>query len=69
MLGNVSGLALTPADARPDRVVLYFHGGGYVIGGPRSHGKFAAQIRARGTAAKCGWPITGLRRNIRIRRR
>ena len=44
MLGNVSGLRVTPADTRPDRVVLYFHGGGYVIGGPRSHGKFAAQI-------------------------
>jgi acetyl esterase/lipase len=44
MLGNVPGLRLTPANARADRVVLYFHGGGYVIGGPRSHGKLAAQI-------------------------
>lgn len=44
MLGNVPGLRVTPANARADRVVLYFHGGGYVIGGPRSHGKLAAQI-------------------------
>jgi acetyl esterase/lipase len=44
MLGNVPGLRVTPANARADRAVLYFHGGGYVIGGPRSHGKLAAQI-------------------------
>jgi monoterpene epsilon-lactone hydrolase len=44
MCGNVQGLRVTPANARADRVVLYFHGGGYVIGGPRSHGKLAAQI-------------------------
>ena len=44
MLGNVSGLRVTPANARGGRVLLYFHGGGYVIGGPRSHGKLAAQI-------------------------
>ena len=44
MFGNVPGLRVTPANARADRVVLYFHGGGYVIGGPRSHGKLAAQI-------------------------
>jgi acetyl esterase/lipase len=52
MLGNVPGLRVTPVNARADRVVLYFHGGGYVIGGPRSHGKLAAQIAhtARGEA-------------------
>jgi acetyl esterase/lipase len=44
MLGNVPGLRVTPENVQPDRVVLYFHGGGYVIGGPRSHGKLAAQI-------------------------
>ncbi|HET7063761.1 MAG TPA: alpha/beta hydrolase [Rudaea sp.] len=44
MLGNVPGLRVTPANARADRVVLYFHGGGYVIGGPGSHRKLAAQI-------------------------
>jgi len=44
MLGNVPGLLATPENAQAGRAVLYFHGGGYVIGGPRSHGKFAAQI-------------------------
>ncbi len=44
MLGTVPGLRVTPVNARAGRVVLYFHGGGYVIGGPRSHGKLAAQI-------------------------
>jgi len=44
MLGNVPGLRVTPANALADRVALYFHGGGYVIGGPRSHGKLAKQI-------------------------
>jgi len=44
ILGNVRGVRVTPATARADRVVLYFHGGGYVIGGPRSHGKLAAQL-------------------------
>jgi len=44
MFGNVPGLRVTPVNTQAGRVVLYFHGGGYVIGGPRSHGKRAAQI-------------------------
>ena len=28
---------LRPPSAEPGRVVLYLHGGGYVIGSPRSH--------------------------------
>jgi len=44
MLGDVPGFRVTPVNARVDRVVLYFHGGGYVIGVPRSHGKLAAHI-------------------------
>ena len=43
---------LTPPGARPDAVVLYLHGGGYVIGSPRSHRHLAAAIaRAAGTRA------------------
>ena len=43
---------LTPPAARPDAVVLYLHGGGYVIGSPRSHRHLAAAIaRAAGTRA------------------
>jgi len=40
---------LTPPGARDDTVVLYLHGGGYVIGSPRSHRHLAAAV---GTAAK-----------------
>src|SRR5499426_150991 len=43
---------LTPPGARADAVVLYFHGGGYAIGSPRSHRHLAAAIaRAAGTRA------------------
>jgi monoterpene epsilon-lactone hydrolase len=35
---------LTPAAARDGAVVLYLHGGGYVIGSPRSHRHLAAAI-------------------------
>jgi phosphinothricin tripeptide acetyl hydrolase len=43
---------LTPPGGRTDAVVLYLHGGGYVIGSPRSHRHLAAAIaRAAGTRA------------------
>src|SRR5918999_977296 len=43
---------LTPPGARTDAVVLYLHGGGYVIGSPRSHRHLAAAIaRAAGASA------------------
>jgi len=40
---------LTPPGARTDTAILYLHGGGYVIGSPRSHRHLAAAI---GAAAK-----------------
>jgi epsilon-lactone hydrolase len=41
---------LTAPSVRTDAVVLYLHGGGYVIGSPRSHRHLAAAIgRAAGT--------------------
>ncbi len=39
---------LTPPSARIDAAVLYLHGGGYVIGSPRSHRHLAAAIGAAG---------------------
>jgi phosphinothricin tripeptide acetyl hydrolase len=43
---------LMPPGASMDTVVLYLHGGGYVIGSPRSHRHLAAAIaRAAGTRA------------------
>jgi epsilon-lactone hydrolase len=42
---------LRPPGARADAALLYLHGGGYVIGSPRSHRHLAAAIaRAAGTA-------------------
>lgn len=43
---------LTPPGVRRDTVVLYLHGGGYMIGSPRSHRHLAAAVaRASGTRA------------------
>jgi monoterpene epsilon-lactone hydrolase len=43
---------LRPPHARTDAAVLYLHGGGYVIGSPRSHRHLVAAIAgAAGTAA------------------
>lgn len=43
---------LRPPGVRSDAAVLYLHGGGYVIGSPRSHRHLAAAIaRAAGTRA------------------
>ncbi|HJV56135.1 MAG TPA: alpha/beta hydrolase, partial [Methylomirabilota bacterium] len=42
---------LRPPGAVAGRVVLYLHGGGYVIGSPRSHRHLAAAIAAAGQAS------------------
>lgn len=42
---------LRPPGALAGRVVLYLHGGGYVIGSPRSHRHLAAAIAAAGQAS------------------
>src|SRR5213083_1965102 len=43
---------LRPPSAAPGRVMLYLHGGGYVIGSPRSHRHLAAAIAtAAGSSA------------------
>ena len=42
---------LRPPSAEPGRVVLYLHGGGYVIGSPRSHRHLAAAIAAAAGAS------------------
>ena len=42
---------LRPPSAVPGRVVLYLHGGGYVIGSPRSHRHLAAAIASAGAAS------------------
>ena len=41
---GLSGLWLRPDGAREDSVVLYFHGGGYVVQSAHSHRKLAAHL-------------------------
>ena len=45
-LGNVSGLKMTPPDVVPGRTLLYFHGGGYVIGSPETHKSMVSELAA-----------------------
>ena len=49
-LAGVPALDLMPKGARRDRVLLYFHGGAYVLLSARTHAKLAAGI---GAAAGC----------------
>src|SRR3982751_1330751 len=56
---------LTPPGVRADAVVLYLHGGGYVIGSPRPHRHLAAApaprptIHPRPPARTPGPPMSG----------
>lgn len=51
-LGGVAGLKLTPDTAEAGRTLLYFHGGGYVIGSPISHRGMVSEIaKAMGATA------------------
>ncbi len=43
-MGGVWGVQLTSSSTQADRAILYLHGGAYVLGGPASHSKLAAQI-------------------------
>ena len=49
-LGGVPALWFRPPDAVDGRVILYFHGGGYMFGSPRNTGHVTARL-AR--AARC----------------
>jgi phosphinothricin tripeptide acetyl hydrolase len=50
-VGAGAGEWLRTAAARTDAALLYLHGGGYVIGSPRSHRHLAAAIAAAGDVA------------------
>lgn len=43
-LGAVPSLRLTPKERRLGSAALYLHGGGFVLGGARSHGDFGAWL-------------------------
>jgi epsilon-lactone hydrolase len=42
--GGVPAEWVSAKDARPDRTVLYFHGGGYVVGSVRTHRALVSRI-------------------------
>lgn len=51
-IDDLSAEWLLPLQARKDKVVLYFHGGGYVIGSSRSHRPIVAKlVKGTGIAA------------------
>jgi epsilon-lactone hydrolase len=49
--GSVPSEWLSPPGARVDTAILYLHGGGYVIGSPRSHRHLAAAVGAAARAS------------------
>jgi acetyl esterase/lipase len=56
-LGNVPVLRLVPgAIARPERWLVYVHGGGFMYGGERSHAELAAEL-ALAAEAEVIFPI------------
>ena len=51
-IGQVKGEWLRVTESEPQRLLLYFHGGGYVAGSPESHRPLVAKLcRAGGAAA------------------
>lgn len=44
VLGGVEGLHVTGPGATDDQVLLYFHGGGYVMGSPATHKAMLARL-------------------------
>jgi epsilon-lactone hydrolase len=49
-------------------VLLWIHGGAYIIGAPETHAAMARRSRSRSAPARC-CPTTGSRRSIPSRRR
>lgn len=43
-LGDIVADRVTPRELRRDRTLVYFHGGGYIFGGPGTHRQFVAQL-------------------------
>jgi len=46
-IGGVPGWWCLPGDATPHSAILYFHGGGYVVGSARAYRHFAGHFAAR----------------------
>ena len=55
-LGSVEALDIRPKNAKTDCALLYFHGGGYVAGSPRTHLPMVGHL-ARQAAARAVLPV------------
>jgi monoterpene epsilon-lactone hydrolase len=51
VVGGVSGWWCRPAEALEGAAILYFHGGGYVVGTSQAYRHFAGQVAAHANAA------------------
>ena len=49
-VGGIPAIVATPTEVRPDRHILYIHGGAYVLGSPRSHIAMCARLAKRAAA-------------------
>ena len=49
-VGGVPAIVATPTQVRPDRHILYIHGGAYVVGSPKSHIAMCARLAKRAAA-------------------
>jgi epsilon-lactone hydrolase len=49
-VGGVPAIVATPTAVRPDRHILYIHGGAYVVGSPKSHIAMCARLAKRAAA-------------------
>jgi len=49
--GGIPGWWFRPAEAAADGVILYLHGGGYVVGSAKAYRNFAGQIAVRANAS------------------
>lgn len=49
-VGGVPAIVATPTAVEPDRHILYLHGGGYIVGSPKSHIAMCARLAKRAGA-------------------
>ena len=49
-VGGIPAIVATPTAVAPDRHVLYLHGGGYIVGSPKSHIALGARLAKRAGA-------------------
>lgn len=49
-VGGIPAIVATPTEVQSDRHILYIHGGGYVLGSPKSHIGMCARLAKRAAA-------------------